>query len=129
MARETDLEVGFPFQLDSRGRVADPGWEQHVRDMIEQLLFTRPGERVNRPEFGCGFLDLVFSPDSDATASVTQRLARASLQRWLGDVVTVKALTVETGDGQLDVRLEYQLPGDEERRVATFELRDLPWHI
>ncbi len=129
MARRRTIEIGFPFQLDTRGQAADPGYERHVREMIEQLLFTRPGERVNRPDFGCGLLELVFSPDTAEDASVTERLARASLQRYLGDVATVTALVVEARDTTLDIRVEYELPGIEERQVATFELRDLPWHI
>ena len=129
MAGRGDIDVGFPFQLDTRGRAADPGYERHVRDMIELLLFTRPGERLNRPDFGCGLLDLVFSPETAEEASVTQHLARAALQRYLGDVVTVKALVVEAREATLDIRVEYELPGAEERRIATFELRDLPWHI
>ena len=129
MARRGTIEVGFPFQLDTRGQAADPGYERHVRDMIEQLLFTRPGERVNRPDFGCGLLELMFSPDTQEDASVTEHLARASLQRYLGDVATVTALVVDARDTLLEIRVEYDLPGIEERRVATFELRDLPWHI
>ena len=129
MARRSTIEVGFPFQLDTRGQAADPGYERHVRDMIEQLLFTRPGERVNRPDLGCGLLEMVFSPETAEEASVTEHLARAALQRYLGDVVTVKALVVDARDTTLDIRVEYELPGLEERRVATFELRDLPWHL
>lgn len=129
MARRGNIEVGFPFQLDTRGQAANPGYERHMRDMIELLLFTRPGERVNRPDFGCALLDLVFSPETAEEASVTQHLARAALQRYLGDVVTVKALVVDAHDTTLDITVEYELPGVDERRVATFELRDLPWHI
>lgn len=129
MARRSSIQVGFPFQLDTRGQAADPGYERHVREMIEQLLFTRPGERVNRPDFGCNLLDLVFSPETAEEASVTQHLARAALQRYLGDVVTVKALVIDTHGTTIDIRVEYELPGIDERQVATFELRDLPWHI
>ena len=128
MAR-SGIDVGFPFQLDTRGRAADPGYERHVREMIELVLFTAPGERVNRPGFGTGFLELVFSPDTAEEASVTQHLARAALQRELGDVCTVKTLTVDAREASLDIRIEYELPEVEERRVATFELRDLPWQI
>ena len=129
MAQRSELEVGFPFQLDARGQAADPGYERHMREMIELVLFTAPGERINRPEFGTGLLELVFAPGTSEEAGVTQQLARAALQRELGDVVTVTSLTVEAGDAALDIRVEYELPGFEERRLATFELRDLPWQI
>lgn len=124
-----DLQIGFPFQLDTRGRAADPGWQRYVRNLVELVLFTAPGERVNRPDFGCGLLELVFSPETAEEVSVVQHLAQAQLQRWLGDVITVTSLTVEMAAATLDVRVEYQLIGSEEEGVATFELRDLPWHL
>ncbi len=129
MARKNTLEIGFPFQLDTRGRAADPGYERHIREMIELVLFTAPGQRVNRPGFGTGLLEMVFAADKAEEASVTQRLARAALQRYLGDVCTVKSLRVDAGSNTLDISVVYQLPGVEERQVATFELRDLPWHV
>ena len=113
----SDIEVGFPFRLDSRGRAADPDWEEHVRQMIELVLFTVPGERVNRPDFGCGLLELVFSPQSDQEAAVTQKLIEGSLQRWLGDVISVGKLEVDARDTTLDVRLEYTLVGVDERAI------------
>lgn len=123
------LEVGFPFQLDTRGRAADPGWEQHVHDMVELVLFTAPGERVNRPDFGCGLLELIFAPETAEEVNVVQHLARAQLQRWLGDVITVESLTVDVQETTLTLNVEYQLIDIGEQRIATFELRDLPWHL
>ena len=72
------VEVGFPFQIDNYGRVADPDYEVHVQQMIELVLFTSPGERVNRPEFGCGLLQLIFGPDSEALASATEYLVQTA---------------------------------------------------
>ena len=51
--------------------------EDHVRDLIEQVLFTTPGERVNRPTFGSGLLQLVFAPNSDALAAATEMTVQA----------------------------------------------------
>ncbi|WP_232784485.1 GPW/gp25 family protein, partial [Carbonactinospora thermoautotrophica] len=90
--RRTD--IAFPFRIDRRGRTADAAYEDHVRDMIEQLLFTSPGERVMRPDFGCGLLDLVFAPNSPELASALQLSVQAALQRWLGDVIEVESLEV-----------------------------------
>jgi hypothetical protein len=80
----------FPFSIDARGRSAttDPG--DHVRDLIHQVLFTTPGERVNRPEFGCGVKQLVFAPASDALAASTEQLIHGSLIRWLDTVISVE---------------------------------------
>jgi uncharacterized protein len=103
------MNIDFPFHLDARGRTADTDYPDHVRDMVEQLLFTRPGERVNRPDFGCGLLDLVFEPNSPELAAALQVSAEGALQRWLGDVITVDSLTVTADDATLHVDVRYVL--------------------
>lgn len=101
------LDVAFPYRIDGRGRSAAAGYDDHVRDMIELLLFTSPGERVMRPEFGCGLGDLVFEPNSPELAATLQISVQASLQRWLGDVIDVIDLDIESADNLLQVRLDY----------------------
>ena len=129
MARSSDLEVGFPFQLDTRGRAFDPGYEDHIRQLIELVLFTSPGERVNRPDFGCGLLELVFSPETEQETTVTRHLVQTSLQRWLGDLISVQQVEIDLRDTKLDIHIAYQLLDQDREQVATFELRDLPWEI
>jgi uncharacterized protein len=90
--RRTDL--AFPFRVDRRGRSAQAGPDAHVRDLVEQVLFTSPGERVMRPDFGCGLLDLVFTPNSPELAAALELSVQASLQRWLGDLIEVEGLDV-----------------------------------
>src|SRR5215510_7316410 len=87
--------LDFPFQIDGRGRAAETGEDDHIRDLIFQVLFTDPGERVNRPDFGCGLKQLVFMPGSDALAAATQVLVQGSLQRWLDAVIQVEAVEAE----------------------------------
>jgi len=101
------LDVAFPFRIDGRGRTAEAGYDDHVRDMIELLLFTSPGERVMRPEFGCGLGDLVFEPNSPELAATLQISVQAALQRWLGDVIDVIELDIDSSEGQLRVPLDY----------------------
>lgn len=101
------MDIGFPYRLDSRRRTADPGLSDHVRDMIEQLIFTSPGERVNRPDFGSGLLQLVFAPSSPELVATVQLTLQAALQRWLGDVIEVRALDVRAEDATLTVDLTY----------------------
>ena len=75
------MNIDFPFHFDDRGRTATTTLDDHVRDLIEQLLFTSPGERVNRPDFGAGLLQLVFAPNSAelaAAAAVPRRRALCS---------------------------------------------------
>ena len=66
-----------------------------MRDLIEQVLFTAPGERVNRPEFGCGLKQLVFAPASDALAAATEQLVHGALIRWLDPVISVEKVAVD----------------------------------
>jgi len=114
------MEIDYPFHLDLRGRTASADREGHVRDLIEQVLFTAPGERVNRPDFGSGLMQLVFAPNSDELATATQFLVQGSLQQWLGDLIQVDAAEVHSEDATLRVTVRYTIRRDQQRRVATF---------
>jgi phage baseplate assembly protein W len=98
-----------------------------VRDLVEQVLFTAPGERVNRPEFGSGLMRLLFDPAREELATATQLLVQGSLQRWLGDLIRVEDTRVEITDGgaALRVTVAYSLVRTQERRVDTFA-REVP---
>ena len=117
--------MDFPFHFDPRGRVAETGYDGHVRDMIEQLLFTNPGERVNRPDFGSGLLQLVFAPNSPELAAALQFTLQAALQRWLGDVIDVGKLEVSSEDATLRVDLSYTVRASGDTRSDSF-VRSLP---
>jgi len=122
------VEVGFPFKINSYGRIADPDYDLHVQQMIELLLFTEPGERVNRPEFGCGLLRVLYGSNSQTVASSVQLLVKTSLQRWMSDVVRATKVEVEPReDGAFKVSLTYVLLRDNEVRVAVFEPPGAPW--
>jgi Bacteriophage baseplate protein W len=99
--------VDFPFQFDGKGRTRTTNRDEYIRDLIRQVLFTSPGERVNRPDFGCGLLRLVFTPNSEALQAATQFEVETALQRWLAEVITVNEVTVGGGDGQLDITVVY----------------------
>lgn len=114
------MNIDFPFQFDARGHTATVGDDDHVRDMIEQFLFTNPGERVNRPDFGSGLLQLVFAPNSPELAAALQFTVQAGLQRWLGDVIEVRALSVTSEDAVLQVDITYVIRVSGEVRSDTF---------
>jgi len=120
------MNLDFPFHFDSLGRAARAGDAEHVRDMIEQLLLTRPGERLNRPDFGSGLLHAVFEPNSPELATALEFTTRAALQRWLGDVIEVRSLVFSADDSQLQVELTYVLRRTGEQRTELFELRGAP---
>ena len=119
------LNLDYAYHFDDQGRTAGTSHEQHVRNMIEQVLFTAPGERVNRPTFGCGLRQLVFSPNSDQLTITTRALVEASLQEWLDDVILVEAVTVENDDALLQVSVQYILLRDQQRRTAEFSYEGL----
>jgi uncharacterized protein len=115
------MDLAFPYAIDGRGRTAAPAdTDAHVRQLIEQLLFTNPGERVNRPNLGSGLLQMVFAPNSDELAAATQFVVQGGLQQWLGHRVQVVAVEVQNVDSQLLVTVQYILQGSQTRQVAQF---------
>jgi Bacteriophage baseplate protein W len=113
-------QVDFPYGVDARGRTASTSEDEHVRDLIEQVLFTAPGERVNRPTFGSGLLQLVFAPNSDALAAATQLAVQAALQEWLADRIAVQDVTVEAVDSTLTATVVYADRVTQQSQTATF---------
>jgi uncharacterized protein len=101
------MQVDFPFTVGPKGRTAETGENDHVRDMIEQLIFTNHGERVNRPDFGSGIMQLVFAPNSSELAVTVQFTLQAALQLWLGDLIEVGRLSVTADDARLTIELDY----------------------
>ena len=101
------LEVAFPYRLDDRGRTATVQNDAHIEQMLELLLFTSPGERVNRPDFGCGLLDMVFAPNSPEIAAALNVTITAAIVRWLGDVISLTTLDVTADDSRLTVSIAY----------------------
>jgi Bacteriophage baseplate protein W len=113
-------QVDFPYGVDARGRTASTSDDEHVRDLIEQVLFTAPGERVNRPTFGSGLLQLVFAPNSDALAAATQLAVQAALQEWLADRIAVQDVTVAAVDSTLTATVVYADRLTQQSQTATF---------
>lgn len=114
------MNIDFSYHIDKRGRTASTGTDDHIRDMIEQVLFTSPGERANRPTFGCGLLQLVFAPNSPELAAATQFLVQGSLQQWLGDVIQVDGVEVESEESTIRVSVVYTVRRTQQKQVAQF---------
>jgi phage baseplate assembly protein W len=112
--------VDFPLRIDARGRTASTSEDDHIRDLIEQVLFTAPGERVNRPTFGSGLLQLVFAPNDDALAGATQLTVQSNLQQWLGDLISVLDVQVDNEGSQLRVVVRYTVRRGQQTVVAEF---------
>lgn len=116
------MNIDYPFHFDRVGRTATTGEADHIRDMIEEFLFTNPGERVNRPDFGSGLLQMVFAPNNSELVAALQFTVQAGLQRWLGDLITVERLDVTSNDqeGRLMILIHYVVRRTNERRTAHF---------
>jgi phage baseplate assembly protein W len=115
--------VNFPFQFDGRGRTLDPnaGLQQnYVRQLVEQVLFTSPGERVNLPDFGSGLLQLPFAPNSVEMAAATQFSVQAALQKWLSNYVRVQSVTADVDEAILTVTVVYSPLNSDVTEIQTF---------
>ncbi len=119
------MPMGYPFRIDARGRAAGAGPDDHIRHMMEQVLFTMPGERVNRPDFGSGLAQLIFAPNSEELATATEFVVQGALQQWLGDLIQVEAVQVEREENSLLVTVQYLVRRDQQRQVAHFKREEV----
>lgn len=121
---EPFTSIKHPFAVDlSRGRLAEEeNYAEHIEQMMFQILFTSPGERIDRPDFGCGVKRLVFAPNSEVSASLAQITIFQALTKWLGTAITindVKALAIEE---RLEIKIAYTLKTKGERRYLNLEV-------
>ncbi len=115
------MNFAYPYHIDGRGRTAQATDDAHIRQMIEQVLFTAPGERVNRPTYGTGLLQLVFAPNSQELAAATEFMIQGALQQWLGEVIQVESVQVKSEDSTIRVRVQYLVKRNRRRLATTFE--------
>ncbi|MDN3556267.1 GPW/gp25 family protein [Halomonas maura] len=110
----------FPYRFDGRGHTRDDEEAQWLRGLIEQVLFTAPGERVMRPDFGSGLRELVFAPNSPELAATTQFLVQGALQQWLGELIAVEAVEVSAVESRLSVTIVYRIRRSDAQLTETF---------
>ena len=114
------MNVKFPYGFDSTGSTAQDNLACHIRDMVEQILLTSPGERVNLPTFGSGTATLVFKPNSNALAAAQQQAVQASLQMWLSDLIKVQSVEVDAEDSTLEVTVVYTIIQSQQQQTQQF---------
>ena len=114
------MNVNFPYQFDGRGRTNAATQSDYVRQLVEQVLFTSPGERVNLPDFGSGLLQLPFAPNSEELAAATQFTVMGALQKWLSSYITVQSVVASAQDAVLTVTVTYALLNTDVTEVQTF---------
>ncbi len=116
------MAMRFPFQISSRGGAATASSDDdaYIRDLLEQVLLTSPGERVNRPDFGSGLLGMVFSPGGDVLEAALQANVQATLQRWLQDLVVIQSVSVDVVDSAAYITIQYIVQRTQQQQVARF---------
>src|SRR6266700_4173363 len=97
------MNLNSPYQFDGRGRTREAAIQDYVTQLVEQVLFTAPGERVNLPDFGSGLLQLPFALNSVEMAAATQFTVQAALQKWLSNYVRVQSVTADVEEAKLTV--------------------------
>ena len=114
------MNINFPFQFDGRGRTQQATLQDYINQIVEQVLFTSPGERVNLPDFGSGLLQLPFAPNSMEMAAATQFSVQAALQKWLGSYVKVQSVVASVEEAVLTVQVTYTPLSTDVTQVQTF---------
>jgi len=117
------VAFGFPFGVAPSGRVNVTGGDETIRGKIIQVLFTAPGERVNRPDFGCGLFNLVFEPNNEIAAAAVEFTVGQALTRWLGDEILVNGVDVEAAGELVDVEIEWAKRADLSRQAVHIQFR------
>ena len=116
--------IHYPFGIDaSLGRLQqEPDYAAHVEQMIKQVLLTSPGERINRPDFGCGLKRMLFAPNSEVAAALAQVTVFEALNRWLSSAIAVNDVKVKAIEERLEVYVAYTLKVRQERRYLNIEV-------
>jgi phage baseplate assembly protein W len=116
--------IRYPFAIDRQLGVLmeEKDFSQHVKQMIMQVLLTSPGERINRPDFGCGLRRLVFAPNSETSANLMQVTVVQTLEKWLGDLIEVSEVKVKAIEEKLELGVIYVLKARQERQYLNLEV-------
>lgn len=116
--------IEYPFGIDQGlGTLLEQNdYSTHVREMMIQILFTNPGERINRPDFGCGLRRMVFAPNSIANASLLKVLINQSMDKWLSALITVTDVEAEANNETLNVSIAYILKARQQKLYLNLEV-------
>lgn len=116
--------IHYPFAIDKGfgNLTEETDYRRHVEQMIKQVLFTNPGERINRPDFGCGIRRMVFAPNSDVTANLSQVIINQALERWMGNVIEINDVKLKAIDERLEITIVYLIRATQERRYLNLDV-------
>jgi len=122
MSGHRRFDLAYPLRKDNRGRIASSGYLGHVRELVELVLFTRPGERVNRPDFGTAIPETVFERPTQEVLANVQFVVQTSLQKFMSDVIFVESVAVEGVDNRIEIIIIYLVLPLKERVEERFSL-------
>ncbi|MBK9225647.1 MAG: GPW/gp25 family protein [Ignavibacteria bacterium] len=116
--------IRYPFAIDKGfGKLAEEtDYDRHVVQMIKQVLFTNPGERINRPDFGCGIRRMVFAPNSDVSANLSQVIIHQSLEKWMGTIIELNDVKVNNIEETLEIKIVYLVRATQQRRYLNLDV-------
>ena len=122
---ETKIKsIRYPFAVDEgmNSWAEEADYNRHILQLIRQVLLTSPGERINRPTFGCEIRRMLFSPNSEAAASLAQVSIYQALEKWLGSVIQVDNVKVKPLGEKLEIRVVFVVKARQERRFLNIEV-------
>jgi uncharacterized protein len=116
--------IKYPFATDEglKTWAEENDYRQHVIQLIKQVLLTSPGERINRPDFGCEIRRMIFNPNSEVAASLAQVTIYQALEKWLGKVISVDNVKVKPIEERLEIRVVFVIKALQERRYLNIEV-------
>jgi phage baseplate assembly protein W len=122
--KETFTSIRYPIAIDAAlGRLQEEtDYSKHVDQLIRQVLFTSPGERINRPDFGCGLKRMIFAPNSEISASLAQVSIFEALRRWLAPMIDVNDVKVKAINEVMEIRIVYLIKARQERHYLNLEV-------
>jgi uncharacterized protein len=101
--------LGFPYRIDATGRTLTVDPVQHVADLVELVVMTEPGERVNLPNFGAGVQPLVFGALGGQLVSNTEAMIAGALTQWLDSYIVNQSVTVSAEMASLIIQITYEV--------------------
>jgi len=116
--------IQYPLGIDQGlGRLSEVGdYEKHAKHLIIQTLLTNPGERINRPDFGCGVKQMVFAPNSQITANLAKITIQQALNQWLGSVIVTHEVRVNALEEKLEINIAYTIKAIQQKRYLNIEI-------
>lgn len=116
--------IKYPFAVDRglKTLAEENEYREHVIQLIKQVLLTNPGERINRPDFGCEIRRMLFNPNSEVSASLAQVSIFQALEKWLGTVISVENVKVQPIEERLEIRVVFVIKALQERTYLNLEV-------